>query len=1213
MNPVPSSTSGSSQEYRMSGLSADDEDGGDDDDSEEPTTPKSSIPRKSIHDDTPPPPTEQYQDEILPVLMPPVQEYAVMTAPPSFFQSAATGVLRSPRPRPPRVKAVDWCPPSSLRGGIPTGGSGAMQGTVTTATPTVATSRAVRGDDATITTYATMTTMGDAASILEADSEEEESEDDDDAGGSGSHVDEEGEEEEEEEEEHSSSSQLLLASSVASGITDGAMPQIKGECDRSVLSYNTVNTFGMDLGSIWEESYNHGHDENLQGTKTTMRQVDKLPSMTSTPGTSVVSGTTSKALRDPDDPSIFSLNASTVADMVPYDYEMKSHVVDRTPSNAVSMISGATTQRSLFGDEDSEATFSTMNTTGRDRAFLSSGGGAVVDHVPQSEKDGSSISVRTDRAVRMREDQSVATWNTFTTAANATAGEVVVDAIPSSKNSIVSGTTNHAVLVNDDQSVATWNTMTTAGAGVNCYAVDRVPSLTNLADVSISGTTNRAIRAPDDQSLVTFATMTTFGGDRGNKMVDHVPSISEMMAFRSQSDNTNHALCNQSVQTWTTMNTLGNNQLTGNVVDRIPSFVLEENAASSALSAPTNFAVQGDRSVITFATTTTSGERGIQHVVDGIPTFAGGGGRSVTSGITNQAVRMSDDRSVASFNTITTFGDLGSIYERGKAYDEDAVDENRRVQLLSGTAEETTRDVSDEGDDDEIATSVSSSSRPMAPSGILREGRHNRQLVQRETAGGVSSPVSSSAVAGFNAGESVSNAHILRAITELRLHVDYRIEELDQRRRRDSERVIQIVQQEQVKRTALEARLHSQLLLQSESMVAMELKLLRLEAKVAHRELHRQRRQPGIGAMAVTDRLPPIAATSSPNRSDEEVDSFEELDLTPRANRQALVSSSFSHGGANRGPANIAVVTRSGASVASAVTATSFADGDFAHLHDGEERSEGSEDGDVGSESTPASNNRISNLESILLNPLTSTGSNDQGISTRATRGETDGMSSLPTSVTSATMASTVVTSTTRGESVGLMRMSSRASEEDMLPENVPEQNEVSGSATAGEQGRSVERSMNRFSSDEMIDIDGAQQDHSRSRSQSPLTVQSAAAETIGTQSVASVSVGPSILSTAAVASSRSFGTRRAHAAMAALERTAEGRPLANRVVSFTTNDMVEQFVPPQENDGGGDSITMPDELDTFSDIADAFSNSARAWREEYEARLDAIHKRLGN
>jgi hypothetical protein len=71
------------------------------------------------------------------------------------------------------------------------------------------------------------------------------------------------------------------------------------------------------------------------------------------------------------------------------------------------------------------------------------------------------------------------------------------------------------------------------------------------------------------------------------------------------------------------------------------------------------------------------------------------------------------------------------------------------------------------------------------------------------------------------------------------------------------------------------------------------------------------------------------------------------LDLTPRANRQGLGSSTFSQGGVSRGPANIAVVTRSGASVASAVTATSFADGDFAHLHDDEERSEGSEDGDV--------------------------------------------------------------------------------------------------------------------------------------------------------------------------------------------------------------------------------------------------------------------------
>ena len=218
-------------------------------------------------------------------------------------------------------------------------------------------------------------------------------------------------------------------------------------------------------------------------------------------------------------------------------------------------------------------------------------------------------------------------------------------------------------------------------------------------------------------------------------------------------------------------------------------------------------------------------------------------------------------------------------------------------------------------------------------------------------------------------------------------------------------------------------------------------------------------------------------------------------------------------------------------------------------------------------------------------------------------------MSSLPTAYTSTTMASTAVTATTRGESIGITKISSRASDEDIG--NVQETNDGGARAVAAGRQRSNDRSIHRLHSGDMIDIDGTQQ--ARSRSQSPLTVQSVATETIGTQSVASVSVVPSILSTAAVASSRSFGTRRANAAMAALERNTEGRPLANRVVSFTTNDMEEQSAPPAENDGGGDSITMPDELDTFSDVADAFSNSARAWREEYEARLANLEKRLGN
>jgi hypothetical protein len=42
-----------------------------------------------------------------------------------------------------------------------------------------------------------------------------------------------------------------------------------------------------------------------------------------------------------------------------------------------------------------------------------------------------------------------------------------------------------------------------------------------------------------------------------------------------------------------------------------------------------------------------------------------------------------------------------------------------------------------------------------------------------------------------------------------------------------------------------------------------------------------------------------------------------------------------------------------------------------------------------------------------------------------------------------------------------------------------------------------------------------------------------------------------------------------------------------------------------------GDSITMPDELDNLSEVAESFSTNSRLWREEYEARLDALQKRL--
>lgn len=133
-----------------------------------------------------------------------------------------------------------------------------------------------------------------------------------------------------------------------------------------------------------------------------------------------------------------------------------------------------------------------------------------------------------------------------------------------------------------------------------------------------------------------------------------------------------------------------------------------------------------------------------------------------------------------------------------------------------------------------------------------------------------------------------------------------------------------------------------------------------------------------------------------------------------------------------------------------------------------------------------------------------------------------------------------------------------------------------------------------------------------RSRSQSPLTVHSAATgASVGPQSAASVgTVGTSIISTAAVAPARSFCARRDAAARmaAAMSGGDGGRQITNRVVSFTSNEVLA--LPPEISEAG-DSITMPDELDNLSDVADVLADQGRLWRDEYEARLDAVQKRL--
>merc|ERR1719162_1655533 len=194
--------------------------------------------------------------------------------------------------------------------------------------------------------------------------------------------------------------------------------------------------------------------------------------------------------------------------------------------------------------------------------------------------------------------------------------------------------------------------------------------------------------------------------------------------------------------------------------------------------------------------------------------------------------------------------------------------------------------------------------------------------------------------------------------------------------------------------------------------------------------------------------------------------------------------------------------------------------------------------------------------------------------------------------------------------------------------------------------GRDVVVTRGRIVIGDAVEENGDGIEGTRSRSQSPLTVHSAATASIGTRSVASASVG--ILSTAAVAPARSFRARRDAAGkihhqqqqQQQEEHPEQLRPLADRVVTFTSKDgsgsgsmppviageAVVSSTPPIMGgvnvvsggfgSGGidpGDSITMPDELDNFSvsDVADVFADRARVWREEYEARLDAVQKRF--
>ena len=279
-------------------------------------------------------------------------------------------------------------------------------------------------------------------------------------------------------------------------------------------------------------------------------------------------------------------------------------------------------------------------------------------------------------------------------------------------------------------------------------------------------------------------------------------------------------------------------------------------------------------------------------------------------------------------------------------------------------------------------------------------------------------------------------------------------------------------------------------------------------------------------------------------------------------------------------------------------------------------------------------------LESILLNPMIGD-TNFRGLSSvRATRGDdTDGNSSLATSVTNSTFTSTVVTATTRGDASTTVHVR-RILPNDNDNRSVVEPSDEFEVSTPSRRGRSV------FANDDIIL--NRSPEEPRSRSQSPLTVNTHASETLSMASASTV--GTSIRSSVAVAPRHpgSFG-RYANATntrampsshhvttggIGSVLSSSEARPLPDRVVSFTPELQIqtngglvghhhseahhrprhhEHHDQPYDSVEAADSITVPEEVDTFSEVVDNFATSARVWREEYEARLDALHKRWSN
>ena len=350
--------------------------------------------------------------------------------------------------------------------------------------------------------------------------------------------------------------------------------------DRSVGN-DTMTTLG-DLGSIYEteamveplDSSGYGRQRFLSGDNQLDRRhlvVDVIPEQTGCG--SVMSGTTNHSVRTADEESQGTFATMSTAGAGANqrrfgDQEKGEDLVDQLPlDRPKSVVSGATNLAVRLNDDQSVATWATSATS----AIAGHVNEHVVDKTPPDGpiQDGDVSDEATGRAIKDPEDASITTWNTLSLAGNrqgvpvrATDDVHIVDQVPvSGSDTVRSGTTDAAVRLNDDQSVATW--LTTKSSAVATHVDEHVVDATPEDDVNYvalksadvaSRATGRAVRDPDDQSTTTWNTLSSLAvaqDSQPNKAgipfpeaypVDRVPSYLSSVNQEGQSGATVQAV-----------------------------------------------------------------------------------------------------------------------------------------------------------------------------------------------------------------------------------------------------------------------------------------------------------------------------------------------------------------------------------------------------------------------------------------------------------------------------------------------------------------------------------------------------------------------------------------------------------------------------------------------------------------------------------------------